>query len=106
MHSTAKKQQPQNVTIFYENSFGIMCQWTGQMIGRTEKTVDIRFSKTKANRYTLANSRFMLITKTPMKAMPGIGEDFCFSDEQIKDVLLYAGDNVAFKWHNGQMIEN
>lgn len=90
-----------NTTIFYENSFGIMCQWRGQIIGKTESSIDIRFSKNKALRFNLKNTdcRFLLVTDKPVKNILNDSEMISFCDETVNEVLMATEGNVRMFWN-------
>lgn len=89
-------------TIFYQNSAGFMCQWSGTVIAKTESSVDIKFSKNKTLRFDLRKSGFLLVTK---KQMTRIGacitdrvETMCFDDKIIELVKSKTVGNVSMLW--------
>ena len=85
-------------SIFYVNSMGFMCQWKGQIIGKTETTVSIRFSKNKAFKYNLLEGGFLLVTKKPVKKLGVcISENavsVSFDEDLKKEVLSKTAGNV------------
>jgi hypothetical protein len=94
-------------TIFYVNSAGIMAQWKGQIIGKDEKSISIRFSKGKALKFNLKelDIDFCLVTKTPIKNL-GV----CISksseaiqfDDNLKNVVLESTkENIEALWTGG-----
>lgn len=90
-------------TIFYQNSVGIMCQWKGIVIKTTENSIDIRFSKNKALRFNLTQSRFLLVTSKPMEKI-GVCiteniEAVSFDDTLIETVIEKTSGNVAMQWN-------
>ncbi len=90
-------------TIFYQNSMGFMCQWKGIVIGKSESSIDIRFSKNKACRFNLKESGFLLVTNTPVKSL-GVcvserSESISFDDSLIEVVKSNTAGNVAMAWN-------
>lgn len=93
-------------TIFYQNSAGIMCQWKGYVIGTTETSIDIRFSKNKALRFNLRESGFLLVTKSPIKNI-GVciterAETMSFDDNLVNTVIQKTQGNVSIYWNGKQ----
>ena len=88
-------------TIFYTNSFGILCQWKGVVIARDENSISIRFSKNKAYKYDLKglDIQFVLITKTLVKSQLPADQQ-CF-DENLQGRILESNKgNVSMLWQN------
>lgn len=95
---------PAKTTIFYQSSMGCIAQWSGQVVGMTATTIDIRFSKTKTFRYNLKNSGLLIVTKTKMKQEPRPTEWTSFDDNDVAKTIAKVGDNVAHFW-NGKTWE-
>lgn len=94
-----------NVSIFYENSYGMMCQWRGQIISQDTNSISIRFSKNKAYRYNLKDSGFCLVTKKAVKDLGVSVDKAAISvsfDEKLRDHILKQIDsnNIAYLWQN------
>ncbi len=96
-------------SIFYVNSFGMMCQWKGEVLNITNTTIDIKFNKNKALRYQLLNLDidFVLVTKKMVKCL-GVGVDVALTsvsfDEQLTQKVLTHKDiinnNIQYLWRN------
>lgn len=57
-------------TIIYENSFGIISQWTGEVLEIKESTISIKLSPKKAYKFDLkANSEFLIVCKKKVSAL-------------------------------------
>ena len=57
-------------TIFYENSFGIISQWTGEILELKGNVITIKTSPKKAYKFDLkANSEFMIVCKKKIKPL-------------------------------------
>lgn len=93
------------VSIFYVNSMGFMCQWKGVVLEKTETKITIQFSKKKAFRYNLKESEFCLVTKKLVKDL-GVcisksKEAVSFQNEKlIKKIIDNTKDNVEMLWQN------
>jgi hypothetical protein len=87
-------------TIFYENSFGIMAQWAGEVIAQDEKSISIRFSKNKAFKYNLTQSGFCLVTKTKAANIGLDSLDSISFDENLREQIIAAQkDNTSMLWN-------
>ena len=90
-------------TIFYVNSVGIMCQWTGSIVRKENDAICIRFSKSKALRFDLKQSQFLLITKKKIsKIGVCITENqtaVSFDDNLINTVIEKTAGNVECHWN-------
>ena len=95
-------------TIFYENSFGFLSQWKGEVIAKDEKSITIKFSKNKAFKYNLKalDIDFCLVTKTPVKdlgvCISKTSEAICFDEDLKQFVLNNVKDNIQYFWNNGK----
>lgn len=93
-------------TIFYENSFGIIVKWEGNVLKTTTESIVIQFSKNKASSYKFSNTDFILVTKTKLKNTNffDVNNQISF-DEATRENILNNVDsnNIAFQW-NGQNV--
>lgn len=97
-------------SIFYENSFGILAQWTGEILDVTETTISIRFSKSKALRFDLsANSDFLLVTEKKVKdlgvCISSASESVSFCEDARNRVIEATKGNVRFHWNGKQFVK-
>lgn len=101
-------------TIFYENSFGIMSQWTGEVLEKKESTITIKMSPKKAYKFDLkTNSEFLVVCKKRIKPLPLLNSEhykqyWTSFDEKLRtDILieLEKNDNILDYW-NGQNFIN
>lgn len=97
-------------TIIYENSFGIISQWTGEVLEKTESTISIKFSPKKALKFDLkANSEFMIVCKKKVCQLQLLNsEDYknywTSFDEKLRSQILSSLErdkNILHYW-NGQ----
>ena len=57
-------------TIIYENSFGIISQWTGEILELKGNVITIETSPKKAYKFDLkANSEFLIVCKKKVSAL-------------------------------------
>lgn len=94
-------------TIFYENSMGIISQWSGEVIAKTDTSISIRFSKNKALKYDLNNSGFCLVTKNKLKFTSPLIQGavmISFADQLREELKNAYKDNTAMLW-NGSNFE-
>ena len=97
-------------TIFYENSFGIIACWTGEIMKLTETHIYLKFSKNKAYKYELKNSGFILVTKKKIKITQQLQDlldaQISFNEYAHKFLLEKVGeDNIEFHWDGQQIIK-
>lgn len=95
-------------TIFYENSFGIISQWTGEILETNGNVVSIKTSPKKAYKFDLkANSAFMVVCKKKIKPLPRLNSEkhhnnwICFDEKLRFDILqeLEKNNNIAMYWN-------
>ncbi len=87
-------------SIFYENSFGIICHWNAEVIAITDTHISLRFSKNKAYRYKLKETDFVLVTNTKLK-LSKLWEDrldnqTSFNEHARIAIIQAVGDNVSY----------
>lgn len=101
-------------TIFYENSFGIISQWTGEVLEKKESIITIKISPKKAYKFDLkANSEFLVVCKKKIKPLSLLNSEhykqyWTSFDEKLRfDILieLEKNDNILEYW-NGQNFIN
>lgn len=90
-------------TIFYENSFGIITQYTGEVLEKTQSTITIKFSPKKAYKFDLkAYSDFLIVCKNKIKPMEVLKSSFNFSfDEKLRNDILFElekNNNILEYW--------
>lgn len=95
-------------TIFYENSFGIISQWTGEILELKGNVITIKTSHKKAYKFDLkANSEFMIVCKNKIKPLPRLNSEnhhnyWTAFDEKLRfDILqeLKNNNNIAMYWN-------
>ena len=95
-------------TIFYENSFGIISQYTGEILEKTETTINIKLSPKKAYKFDLkACSDFMIVCKKKIKPLPRLNSSyhkntfFAFDQDLRSEILqeLEKNNNIAMYWN-------
>jgi hypothetical protein len=95
-------------TIFYENSFGIISQWTGEILEMNGNIITIKTSPKKAYKFDLkANSEFMIVCKKKIKPLPLLNSEhhknyWTAFDEKLRfDILqeLEKTNNIAMYWN-------
>ena len=95
-------------TIFYENSFGIISQWTGEILEKTETTISIKLSPKKAYKFDLkANSDFLVVCKKKIKPISILNSEHyknywtCFDEKLRFDILqeLEKNQNIEYNWN-------
>ena len=95
-------------TIFYENSFGIISQWTGEILEKTETTINIKLSPKKAYKFDLkANSEFMVVCKKKIKPLPRLNSEHHHNfwtafDENLRFEILQElekNKNIEYYWN-------
>ena len=95
-------------TIFYENSFGIISQWTGEILEKTETTISIKLSPKKAYKFDLkANSDFLVVCKKKIKPISILNSEHyinywtCFDEKLRFDILqeLEKNKNIEYYWN-------
>ena len=95
-------------TIIYENSCGFLAQWTGEVLRKTETSIDIKFSANSALRFDLKlNSGFMVVTKTKIKDLGLNNQEILVScDDDLRSRVLSATKNNVSLYWNGNRFEN
>jgi hypothetical protein len=87
---------------------GFMSQWKGVVIERTETSISIRFSKSKALKFDLKglDIDFCLVTKELIKdlgvCVSKTSEAVSFDDKLKETVLKRTEGNVQFLWTNNK----
>lgn len=103
MATSTKATKPTKTTIFYVSSYGIMCQWKGSVTSKTDTHIVINFGS-KAFRYDLKNSDFILVTNTAVKKVD-FGRDVVCFDEAVKQLAISKTvGNVAMQWNGKEWI--
>jgi len=101
-------------TIFYENSFGIISQWTGEILEKKKSIITIKISPKKAYKFDLkVNSEFLVVCKKKIKPIAVLNSEhyknyWTAFDEKLRfDILheLENNDNILEYW-NGQKFIN
>ena len=86
-------------TVFYENSYGIMCRWKAEVLFQTETTIDLLFPNSQAFHYNLKlNSGFLLVTKNPVKSTVPIDGQVSFDDDLRARLIEQHKENTALLW--------
>lgn len=79
-------------TIFYENSFGIISQWTGEVLELKGNIITIKTSPKKAYKFDLkANSDFMVVCKKKIKPIS------CLNSEHQKKYWISFDEKLRFE---------
>lgn len=94
-------------TIFYENSFGIISQWTGEVLAKTENSISIKFSPKKAFKFDLKNSDFLIVCKKKIKPIECLNSEhykmyFESCDENLRSQILLEMEenkNISDYWN-------
>ena len=95
-------------TIFYENSFGIISQWTGEILEMNGNIITIKTSPKKAYKFDLkSNSEFMVVCKNKIKPISVLNSEnhknyWTAFDEKLRfDILkeLEKTQNIAMYWN-------
>lgn len=95
-------------TIFYENSFGIISQWTGEILELKGNVITIKTSPKKAYKFDLkANSEFMIVCKKKIKPLPLLNSEhhknyWTAFDEKLRfDILqeIEKNQNIEYYWN-------
>ena len=95
-------------TIFYENSFGIITQYTGEILEKTETTINIKLSPKKAYRFDLkANSDFLVVCKKKIKPLSRLNSEHHHNfwtafDENLRFEILQElekNKNIEYYWN-------
>lgn len=95
-----------STTIFYVNSMGLMCQWTGVVIAKDADSITIRFPKKGAFKYNLKDLDidFVLVTKKFIKnigvCVSAAGTSISFDDNVKAFVKSQTANNVSMIWEN------
>lgn len=96
------------VTIFYENSAGIMAQWQGVIRSFENKSIVIQFTKHKAFKYDLTQSSFLLVTKKKIHYLPELDSSVFISfNEKIRtNIKNICEKNIQFLWEDDAVTIN
>ena len=95
-------------TIFYENSFGIISQWTGEILEMNGNVISIKTSPKKAYKFDLkANSDFMVVCKKKIKPISCLNSEHHHNfwtafDENLRFEILQElekNNNIAMYWN-------
>ena len=101
-------------TIFYENSFGIISQWTGEILELKGNVITVKTSPKKAYKFDLkANSDFLVICKKKIKPLSLLNSEHykkyftCFDEKLRFEILQHLEDdgNILEYW-NGKEFFN
>ena len=101
-------------TIIYENSFGIISQWTGEVLEIKETTISIKLSPKKAYKFDLkANSEFMIVCKNKVSQLQLLNSEeyknyWAAFDEKLRSQILSSLErdkNILHYW-NGSNFNN
>ncbi len=87
-------------TIFYENSFGIISQWTGEVLKYDKDSISIKFSANKAYKYDLKGSNaFCVVTKTKLKETIVPQDELLSCDDELKTKIKeICKNNTLLMW--------
>lgn len=97
-------------TIIYENSFGIMSQWIGEVLELKGSVICIKISPKKAYKFDLKeNSEFMIVCKKKIKPLELLNSEHhknywnAFDKKLRFDILqeIEKNQNIDYYW-NGQ----
>lgn len=95
-------------TIIYENSFGILTQWSAEILQVTQSTISLKFSAKKAFKFDLkANSNFMVVCKEKEKANlleKNIFESFDHEKREQLLKKLKAKNNLLHYWNGKEFL--
>jgi hypothetical protein len=102
-------------TIIYENSFGIISQWAGEVLELTQSTISIKFSAKKALKIDFkANSGFLIVCKKKTKPLGLLNSEnykngwTCF-DENLRTEILHElekNQNIEYYRNGKNLIKN
>jgi len=102
-------------TIIYENSFGIISQWTGEILKFEDSIISIKFSPKKAYKFDLkANSDFMVVCKKKIKPLGLLNSEhhaqyWTSFDEKLRFEILQElekNQNIDYYWNGQNLFKN
>lgn len=100
-------------TIFYENSFGIITQYTGEILEKKETVVTIKLSANQTYKFDLkANSDFLVVCKRKIKPIGVLNSEHyrnywtSFDEKLRSDILkeLEKNDNILEYWNGNNFL--
>ncbi len=99
-------------TIFYENSFGIISQWIGEILEKTENTIIIKFSPKTVLEFDLKKSDFLVICKKKIKPLNVLNSEyykmyFESFDEYLRNQIIFEieeNNNLLDYWNGSHFL--
>jgi len=97
-------------TIIYENSFGIISQWSGEVLNYTTDTISIKFNKNKVLKFNLKDSEYMVVCKKKIKPLNVLNNDHykmyweSFDESLRMKITEELKDNIKLYWTGEKIV--